>query len=41
MIGAFMMTRQHISLDHPGREHDACGVGFVARLDGRPALMSY
>ena len=37
MIGAFMMTRQHISLDHPGREHDACGVGFVARLDGRPA----
>lgn len=32
-----MTTRQHTSLTHPNRERDACGVGFVARLDGRPA----
>lgn len=32
-----MTTRQHLGLDNPNREHDACGVGFVARLDGRPS----
>lgn len=32
-----MMTRQHTGLTHPNRERDACGVGFVARLDGQPS----
>ena len=32
-----MTTRQPTGITHPNREHDACGVGFVARLDGRPA----
>ena len=32
-----MTTRQPTDITHPNREHDACGVGFVARLDGRPA----
>src|SRR6266508_6187913 len=28
--------REKIGLYDPAFEHDACGVGFVARIDGRP-----